>query len=283
VERERVTILMPLRAHHPRLLREALRSVERQTSPRWRLAVVVEPDELGLFGEVLSETLRDPRVELVANEGRRLAGALNSGLRAARSDFTAILFGDDMWATTAVERLTAAIEDHPDADFLHTGRVVVDEDGAEVSRRYGARERVTAADFALSSPVKHLLCWRRELGLAVGGIDESLDSVGPDDYDFPWTMAEAGARFLALQDCLYRYRDHRECFRLTTHLPLTVHRRGIRRIMEKHGASEEAIRQRLEYAEATYLRQCLYDSDRDRRSKERSGVDPRSGWRETYA
>ena len=34
--------------------------------------------------------------------------------------------------------------------------------------------------------------------MAFGGMDESLNSVGPDDYDFPWCMAERGAKFMAM-------------------------------------------------------------------------------------
>lgn len=39
--------------------------------------------------------------------------------------------------------------------------------------------------------------------LACGGLDESLNSVWPDDYDLPWTMAEHGAMFKAISECLY--------------------------------------------------------------------------------
>ena len=90
--------------------------------------------------------------------------------------------------------------------------------------------------------MKHLLCWRKELALSFGGMDESLNNVGPDDYDFPWTMAEHGARFQAIPEALYLYRDHRDAERLTTHLPLSVHLKEIRRIMRKHGASRGATR-----------------------------------------
>ena len=43
------------------------------------------------------------------------------------------------------------------------------------------------------SPVKHLMCWRRALGLEIGGMNEAVSDHGCDDYDFPWRMAEAGA------------------------------------------------------------------------------------------
>jgi hypothetical protein len=141
---------------------------------------------------------------------------------------------------------------------------------------------VSAKDFERGSPVKHLLCWRVSAGLAAGGLDESLDSVGPDDWDFPWTMAERGAVFKAVRECLYLYRDHRDGYRLTTHLPLRHHKREIRKIMSKHGADRRVIRTRIAYAERAYLRQCLYRSRLDRWLKQRLRYDPGRGWRERY-
>jgi hypothetical protein len=95
-------------------------------------------------------------------------------------------------------------------------------------------------------------------------------------------MAEAGARFHAVDECLYVVRDHREAFRLTTHLPLDVHKAGIRRILAKHRVAPADIAKRIAASEASYLRQCLYQSREDKAAKERAGHDPRTGWRETY-
>ena len=81
-----------------------------------------------------------------------------------------------------------------DIDFFHSSRIFVDEAGSALSDVVPARESVSAADFINGSPVKHLMCWRREFGLKIGGVDESLDVHGADDYDFPWTAAERGAR-----------------------------------------------------------------------------------------
>jgi hypothetical protein len=43
-------------------------------------------------------------------------------------------------------------------------------------------------------------------------MDGTLNSVGPDDFDFPWSMAEHGAVVRAIPDCLYLDRDHRSSF-----------------------------------------------------------------------
>ena len=203
-------------------------------------------------------------------------------MRAAVTDFTAILFGDDLWSDDAVEVLEDNIAARPEIDFFHSARRVIDDHGAPISGVLSATSEVRPEMFVDSGPVKHLLCWRRELGLAIGGIDESLNSVGPDDYDFPWSMLDAGARFGAIRECLYIVRDHRSCYRLTTHVPLRTHLRETRRIMRKHGVAEEAIRRRLADAREGYLRQCLYTTRLDAWAKRVLRHDPTRGWRETY-
>jgi glycosyltransferase involved in cell wall biosynthesis len=277
-----VTVLMPVKAYHPPYLEQAIGSVTSQTSPDWRLLVIVEPGDLEHFRDRLSDLVPDSRVALIPNEGRALAGKLNTGMRHATTEFAASLFADDLWAPEAVEVLTRYIESHPEVDFFNSSRRYIDDDGAPISGVYRSQTIRGPQDFEGGSPAKHLLCWRISAALSFGGIDESLDSVGPDDWDFPWTMAEHGAVFMPLDECLYLYRDHRTSFRLTTHIPLSQHKRAIRRIMTKHGVDPQVIRSRIASAEDTFLRQCLYRSRLDKWLNERLGYKPRRIWREPY-
>jgi glycosyltransferase involved in cell wall biosynthesis len=277
-----VTAILPLRHFHEPFLRAALRSLFRQTSAAWELVVVVEPEDRNGFREVLAGELLDHRVRLIDNSGVGLAGAVNSGMRASRTPFVAILLGDDAWETDAVAVLDDAIRAWPDVDFFHSGRRVVDENDMPLGDPFPARETIRIEDFPEGSPVKHLLCWRRDFGLRVGGLDESLRSVGPDDYDFPWVMAEQGAHFRAIPRCLYVYRDHRESYRLTTHQTLEHHAFEIDRILAKHGVPESTRSAIVSKARRGYLRQCLYRDEADREAKRRDGWDPRTGWREDY-
>jgi hypothetical protein len=277
-----LTILMALKSYHPVLLDKAVASVFAQDSPDWRLMVLVEAADEVLFAGLLREPLQDHRVSLVPHGGTGLAVPFNTGMRRATTDFVAILHGDDTWSSDAVRVLNTNIARYPDVDFFHSSRRFVDADDRPLSSVYRATERFTSADFHWGSPVKHLLCWRRSLALSFGGVDESLPPVGPDDYDFPWCMLERGAVFRAVPECLYIYRDHREGYRLTTHLPLTVHVEGTRRILEKHGVPPHIIEARLKVSGRSYLQQCLYDSPEDQVTKEQSGHDPRTGWREKY-
>jgi glycosyltransferase involved in cell wall biosynthesis len=275
-----ITILMPLRQYRPDFLRKSLNSVFHQSSPHWKVCIVTEKRDRNHFATVLEAELKDPRISLIPNQGRRLGGALNTGMRQATTDFVGILFGDDMWATDAVTVLGQAISQNPKVDFFHSSRIIIDECDQPISSVHYSNESFVMEDFLHASPIKHLLCWRRQLGLAVGGIDESHNH-GPDDYDFPWTMAEAGAQFQAIEEPLYLYRDHRESYRLTTHVPLSSQKWALRKILKKHGIDRVRIRERVAQAEASYLRQCLFKTRKDRQREITLG-DQRAGWRDTY-
>jgi glycosyltransferase involved in cell wall biosynthesis len=277
-----ITALMPLRNYEREFLFKALSSLTEQSSPDWRLLIIVEREDRAKFEHLLQSELADVRSRLIVNEGRKLSGAMNTGMRRAETPFVAILLSDDMWAHNATEVLTSQIRLYPDVDFFHSSRVIVDEQDRPISTVHRSRETFDMKDFLVGSPVKHLLCWRRDLALSFGGMDESLNNVGPDDYDFPWTMAEHGARFRAMPEALYIYRDHRDGERLTTHLPLSVHLREVRRILRKHGASRDEMKAMLARAKSSYLRQCLYKNRADKFLKELIGHEAQRGWRETY-
>jgi glycosyltransferase involved in cell wall biosynthesis len=283
MSRPAVTVLLPVRAYRPEYLQQAVGSILGQTNPDWLLLVIVDPPQLAGFRSRWESLFSDPRIEIVANEGRKLAGKLNTGMRLARTDFAAVLFADDLWADDAVAVLTERIQRHPEADLFHSARRFVDDRGRPISSVHPSRIAVSHADFLEGAPVKHLICWRIEKALSFGGMDESLNSIGADDFDFPWTMHDHGAELVAVPECLYIARDHRQYFRLTTHVPRRTQERELRRIMRKHGAGRRAIRRRIAIARDSYLRQCLYANRFDRWLKRRRGFDPHLGWREPFA
>ncbi len=277
-----ITALLPLKHFHPAYLRDAMESMFRQTAPQWRLIIIVEPEDVAAFRDTLAEWLVDSRVRLIPNEGYRHAGAFNAGMRAADTEFVAILLGDDCWDPVAVEVLRDRIRRNPAVDLFHSSRRAIDGEGRSLSGIMKPIHQVTLDGFVWKSQVKHLICWRRSKGIAVGGMDETLTTAGPDDYDFPWTMLEYGAVIEPIAECLYIYRDHRDGFRNTTHHPRSVHLRDLRHILSKHRVSRATIRARLRAAKRGYLRQCLYRNELHRWIYQRFGWRPRVRWRNTY-
>ncbi|MGH7962491.1 MAG: glycosyltransferase [Candidatus Binatia bacterium] len=284
MEGQFLTILMPLKNYHLQYLQRSIESVITQSYSQWKLLVIVEKGDFHHFGKTLKKELNDSRIEIITNQGRKLAGAINSGMRYARTEFVALLLADDMWSVDAAEILNDYMVRYPQVDFFHSSRVVINEHGKFVSPVYYSKEQFDIDEFKWRSPVKHLLCWRKEKALSIGGLDESLNSVGPDDYDFPWMMAEKGAIFKAVKECLYYYRNHCESYRLTTHIPLSVHKREIKRILKKHGVG--IFSRMLIVAKkrkiGAFGEQCLYRSAVDRWIKEKFRGDARRNWRQKY-
>ena len=279
---EPLTVFIPIKHYHDAYLRAAIESVFLQTCPDWELLFVVDEADASHFEQLLAVPLADPRTRLVINRGRLLAGAYNSAMRAARTEFIAPLLGDDLWALNAVDVLRTVIWKNPRADFFHTGRYHIDGDGRRIGSNQSPQLTVTAEGFAKGAPVKHLLCWRTRMGLACGGLDESLNNHGSDDFDFPWLMLEHGAVFHPVPDPLYIVRDHRDAYRLTTHVPRNVQARELQRILEKHGVAPDVVRRRVRAARRGYLRQSLFRNGWHQWLLERFGFDARRGRRQQY-
>lgn len=276
-----ITAIMPLKGYKEEFLREALQSLFDQTCSEWRLIIVVEELDHTHFFKLLQTDLEDSRVEMVIMEGNPFSGSINTGMRYAATKFVALLFADDLWTSDAVEILKANIQHNPSVDFFHSSRIIINELGKPISSLMLSKEQFTQDDFKWGSPVKHLLCWRKEKGLAVGGLDETLLKA-EDDYDFPWTMAEHHAEFKAIKECLYYHRNHCQCYRKTTHIPLSVGRRNVLKILKKHGVG---FLQRQFITNKNRLKgglgaQSIYRNTLDRWVKGKLGIDAKKSWKQ---
>ena len=280
-----VTVLMACRDPHAGFFWQALNSVFEQTSSAWELRVIDDHTTDGAALEVLREleSSSDGRIAVLESESQLITGAFNTGMRHAKTPFVCILHCDDLLHASAIAVLSDYIGKYPGVDYFHSSRRYIEEAGRPLSSICLARGSFDLADFKDSCPVKALHCWRVRAALEVDGMDESLGLHGADDYDFPWRMAEDSKIFKAIPDCLYLVRDHREHYRLTTHVPLEVQVRELKRIWRKHGLTEEEIAEQTAIRSAGYLKQALFVDEGDKQAKETAGFDPRTGWREPYS
>jgi glycosyltransferase involved in cell wall biosynthesis len=280
-----VTVLMPCRNAHPDFLREALTSVFAQTAVDWKLLVIDDASDDAATLETLAALVAtpDPRVRVVRSEGKSVTTALNTGMRHATTGYVCVLHCDDLLDPTAIAVLARWIDDRPDIDYFYSSRMFVDEEGRPLSGVYAARPFHDVRELERGCPVKPLHCWRLDSALAIGGMDETFGLHGGDDYDFVWSMADAGYTFAGIPDCLYYIRDHRAHYRLTTHVPLDTQVRELAGILRKHGVPESRVGAEIERRKRGYLRQALFETEDDRLAKERSRFDIASGWREPHA
>ncbi len=230
-----ITVLLPCKNQRKEYFLDAVASVVRQTSPDWRLLVLTDPFSPPEINE-WAKSFCDSRVVVLQSRETGFARALNLGLREAATAFVSILLSDDRYTPDAVATLQLYRERFEHADFFHSARRHIDWNGERYGDDMPSREKVELEYFrSRGSPVKHLMCWRREMALALGGMDEALSAHGCDDYDFPWRMAEAGAEFQSVSECLYEYRLHHRHERLTTATPVEKQIAILRLMFERHG------------------------------------------------
>ena len=247
-----ISVLLPVLDQKKEFFLAAVESVLRQTSPEWRLLIL--RDVRVERTRAWAASFADARVGVIDLETPGFAHALNTGLRLAETAFVSILLSDDLLAPNAIETLQARRRRSPEVDYFHSGRRMVNAAGAALSGPLAPQGKVTAEHFLTrGSPVKHLMCWRRDAALAIGGMDESLSVHGCDDYDFPWRMLEAGARFEPVPEVLYLYRRHNDGERLTTGVSLDDQIATLTRMFANHGASAAETAAYLDRACAGYL------------------------------
>ena len=164
---------------------------------------------------------RDPRVRLLANEGRGLVAALRRGLMASAGALIARMDADDVAHPARLARQRAHLLTHPEIAVLGTRVRAFTSSGAPVGEglsRYVAWQNalVTPEEHALARFVESPLCHpsimlRRAVLVAEGGY-RAFD--GPEDYELFLRLVERGHKLAKLPEELlaWRHRDGRATF-----------------------------------------------------------------------
>lgn len=106
---------------------DAVRSVLQQSYSELEVLIVDDgsPDD----SIELCRQLTDPRIRIVVQQNRGLAGARNAGIRQARGAFVGFLDSDDLWAPTKVERHLDLFAQAPEVGVSFSCSAFIDEGG----------------------------------------------------------------------------------------------------------------------------------------------------------
>jgi len=207
-----ISIVLPLyngRAY----VKETLASITAQTEQNAEL-IVIDDGSTDDSAELVRATCRasaSPVLQqavIVPQRNLGVAAARNAGIGRARGTWIAFIDQDDVWLPHKLATQLSALRALPDAHWHYSAFVRFYEDGREVVRATGSRDRVET--------------WRRLLGgelfippaaamvaraacEAVGGFDAALSPT--DDWDF---FLKLVARFNVCysDECLVRFRSH---------------------------------------------------------------------------
>lgn len=176
----------------------------------WRgFEVVVVDDGSGDATQAVAEAyLREHGLpgRCIRQENKKIAGARNTGMRAARGEFIALLDHDDLWYPDKLAVVMDEFRRHPEADLVchnenvsRGGRVVrVCRNGPWREDMY---EWLLLEGNALSPSATVM---RKDKALAIGGFRENPEFNTVEDYDF-WMRISRGARFRFIDRVLGEY------------------------------------------------------------------------------
>ncbi len=123
-----VSIVVPL-YNTERYIGYALDSVLAQTYADWE-AIVVDDGSTDQGPEIARRyAARDPRIRVVHQLNRGLAGARNTGIRHARGRYIALLDADDAWRPEKLEKHAAHLDAEPLVGVSYSGSQFIDDDG----------------------------------------------------------------------------------------------------------------------------------------------------------
>ncbi|WP_172293325.1 glycosyltransferase family 2 protein [Pseudoruegeria sp. HB172150] len=147
----RASIIVPA-YNVAKTLRETLHSLLGQTFTD--LEVVVVDDGSTDRTVAVARSFGDPRIRVIQQPNRGLAGARNGGIAAARGEYIGFCDADDLWRPTKLAAHIAHLEANPHVGLSYSGSELIDMSGRPLKIAQRPRlKNVTAAHVFLRNPV----------------------------------------------------------------------------------------------------------------------------------
>lgn len=122
----RVSVVMPV-YNVEAYIAEAIESVLAQSFTDWELLII---DDGGSDRSIdIAAEYCDPRIRIIAQRNRGLAGARNTGIAHARGDYIALLDSDDRWLPEKLALHIIHLDAAPDVDVSYSASRFIDGEG----------------------------------------------------------------------------------------------------------------------------------------------------------
>jgi glycosyltransferase involved in cell wall biosynthesis len=157
----------------------------------------------------------------------KIAAARNTGMKASRGEFIALLDHDDLWDPHKLEVVMAEFQSHPDVDLIcHNERITRNGKTVGVTRNGPwVEDMYESLLFKGNTLSPSATVVRKAKALSIGGFRENPEFNTVEDYDF-WMRLSQRARFHFLDRVLGEY---------------TLLERAASRSIEYHTTNAESI------------------------------------------
>lgn len=201
-----VSVLLPTFNTSEPMLRDTLDSVLAQLYPHWELCIADDGSSLRHVSEILNDyAARDSRVRVsFSNENTGVSAASNRALAMATGSMVVLLDHDDILEPQALFRVAESLmAEGP--DMIYSDEAIMAEDGRTV--HWFVFRPAFSPEYLRSHPyIVHLVAFRRQLLIDIGGFDENLRI--SQDYDLILRASERAELIVHIPEILYRWRTH---------------------------------------------------------------------------
>ena len=151
MRKPRISVVMPI-YNVEDFIAQAVQSVLDQSFKDFELICVDDGGQDASMNIVRS--FADPRIRIVTQTNRGLAGARNTGIAHARGEYIALLDSDDLWHQDKLLLHYVHLNANPDIGVSYAGSRLIDRDGAVFKAAMKPKlGRVTARDILCRNPV----------------------------------------------------------------------------------------------------------------------------------
>lgn len=198
------SIVTPVYKPRPDHLQLTIDSVRHQTFSDWEWILVDDASkDHGVTAVLERAAAEDSRICVVTRpRNGHIVAASNDGLARARGTWTVFIDHDDLLVKEALERLSTAIKENPDAGYVYTDEDKIDDAGvlSDTFRKPDwSPERLRHQMY-----LGHLSAMRSDLVRKVGGFHKGFD--GSQDHDLALRVTEISKQVVHIPEVLYHWR-----------------------------------------------------------------------------
>lgn len=180
---------------------EAIQSVLNQTYSNFELLVVNDASPDNTY-EVVNQ-FNDSRIrQIVHPENLGLPASRNSGMRASRGEFIALLDADDFFHPNKLEAHVGFLAANPEVGVSYNNRFELNHSSKTIREMWIPPIYVGLEDVILGFPFSPSDMVIRQTWIASAGLFDESFICGGEDTDYPCRLALAGCKFRGLNNAL---------------------------------------------------------------------------------
>ena len=149
----KVSIIMPI-YNVASTVNESIDSALAQSFSDFELIIVDDGGPDNSYELCVARAEQEPRIRIIRQKNKGLAGARNTGIEHARGEYLAFLDSDDLWTSDKLERHVKLLDRNPEIGLSYNGSEFIDDESNSLGIFQTPKtENISAGDVITRNPV----------------------------------------------------------------------------------------------------------------------------------